>query len=106
MRNYSRIGSLCVALSVLFVTQYSRCDETATLNGDEIVRRLNARDDGKFLYRTMSIELIDKRGAKRFLRMTTYLVHRRILNGCISLSSDDPAVFQQQTAATILWVQT
>ncbi|TQV76237.1 outer membrane lipoprotein-sorting protein [Denitrobaculum tricleocarpae] len=40
-------------------------NEQALLSGDEIAARINARDDGDSVARSMTMELVDKRGKKR-----------------------------------------
>ncbi len=40
-------------------------NEQALLSGDEIAERINARDDGDSVARSMTMELVDKRGKKR-----------------------------------------
>lgn len=43
----------------------SAIEEQATLTAEEVVQRINATDDGQFVTRKLSMELIDRRGKKR-----------------------------------------
>ena len=56
---------LVAAVSTLFVS-FARAEETAgPPSGDEIIARVNARDDGQQVTRSLRMELIDRRGKSR-----------------------------------------
>ncbi len=59
------VVALVAVVSVLFVS-FARADEVSDLpSADEIIARLNARDDGQRVTRTLIMELIDRRGKSR-----------------------------------------
>ncbi|MCZ6887267.1 MAG: outer membrane lipoprotein-sorting protein [Gammaproteobacteria bacterium] len=59
------VVALAIVVSVLFVN-FASADEIADLaSGDDIVARVNARDDGQQVTRALKMELIDRRGKSR-----------------------------------------
>ena len=59
--------NILIILSALFMGLQTTSAQT--LSADEIVKRINSRDDGNSVSRTLTMELTDKRGKKR-IRVT------------------------------------
>ena len=57
--------SVVFAALALIVPAAASAQDTALPDGEDIVRKVNARDDGEALVRTMHIEMTDKRGKTR-----------------------------------------
>ncbi|MEE9304184.1 MAG: outer membrane lipoprotein-sorting protein, partial [Thiotrichaceae bacterium] len=67
----SAVG-LAVLVSVLFVS-FSQAEEVVELpSGDDLIARLNSRDDGEHVIRNLKMELIDRRGKSRVRETLTY----------------------------------
>ena len=64
-----RFGTLCFLL-VLLLAPAAASDELPP--GDEVARRINARDEGQSFSRKLTMELIDKRGNTRTRETRTY----------------------------------
>ncbi|RIL06477.1 MAG: hypothetical protein DCC71_06640 [Proteobacteria bacterium] len=78
----------------------ARAQDAAPLSGEEIARRVNARDDGDLLSRTIVMELTDKRGTTR--TRVTRSFRRRFDDGVRSiLFFDEPA--NVQGTALLTW---
>lgn len=66
-------GALLLLLSSpTFAADDAPPPDPATLTGDQLAERINARDDGRMVSRNMTIELIDRRGDKRTRGTRTY----------------------------------
>lgn len=66
-----RIQWLGLAMTLLATTPFARADEELP-SGEEIVRRVNARDEGASVVRTWTMELIEKDGSTRERTLRSY----------------------------------
>jgi outer membrane lipoprotein-sorting protein len=99
----SALAVLAVGAAALVSAPAARAAEAAWPDGDEIVRRVNARDDGEAVARTLVMELIDPGGASRTRvtrsfrrdfpderRSVLFFVSPANLKGTALLTWDDP----------------
>jgi uncharacterized protein len=66
-RTAARLGLVLVLLAAA-----ARAADLAPPSGDELARRVNARDDGAAVSRTLRMELVDKRGQTRTRTTRSY----------------------------------
>lgn len=64
MKNYSLLNNVIRTVALISASAVTTV-ATALPSGDEIAQNINARNDGISLSRSMSMELIDRRGKKR-----------------------------------------
>jgi len=64
-------AALVIVISMLFVS-FARADILDLLSGDEVIARVNARDDGEQVSRALKMELIDRRGKSRVRETVGY----------------------------------
>jgi len=64
-------ATVAVIVSVLF-TSFANADIPDLLSGDEVIARVNARDDGNQVSRALKMELIDRRGKSRIRETIGY----------------------------------
>jgi hypothetical protein len=65
------VAALAVVVSVLFVS-FAKADIPDLLSGDGVIERVNARDDGEQVSRSLKMELIDRRGKSRVRETVGY----------------------------------
>lgn len=65
------VAALLVIISMLFVS-FAKADIADLLSGDEVIDRVNARDDGEQVSRALKMELIDRRGKSRIRETIGY----------------------------------
>ncbi len=66
-----RTWCLAFALTLVATVPFSRADQ-ALPSGEEIVRRVNARDEGESVVRTWTMELVEKDGSTRARTLRSY----------------------------------
>lgn len=65
------VAALVVVISMLFVS-FAKADIPDLLSGNEVIDRVNARDDGEQVSRALKMELIDRRGKSRIRETVGY----------------------------------
>jgi len=71
MKRLTTISIAFFTLGILIIGNFfqeipwAKTEENSLLSGDEIAKRINARDEGEAVSRTLTMELIDRRGKKR-----------------------------------------
>ncbi|NOX69727.1 MAG: outer membrane lipoprotein-sorting protein [Gammaproteobacteria bacterium] len=65
------VAALLVIISMLFMS-FAKADIADLLSGDEVIDRVNARDDGEQVSRALKMELVDRRGKSRIRETVGY----------------------------------